>query len=205
MRIENIHGATHERRPHVCHGCVWWQERLGGRAVDKKRWMDEVEESFGSWGKLYLDGDRHVGSLQYGPADAFPRSRDLPAGPPSSDAVLVTCAYLTDPSSPWALQSLFLATIGEAKDRGAAAVETFAYRYGAGTPFSQRFLQHRTIFPRDFLADFGFRTLRQSGQIELMRLELGGLIPVVEEEGLLAEAIRRARGLVARPAPAALG
>jgi hypothetical protein len=39
---------------------------------------------------------------------------------------------------------------------------------------------HRTIFPRDFLADFGFRTLRSAGRIELTRLEFGGLQPVAE-------------------------
>jgi hypothetical protein len=39
---------------------------------------------------------------------------------------------------------------------------------------------HKTIFPRDFLADFGFRTVRTAGRVELVRLELGGLVPVVE-------------------------
>ena len=39
---------------------------------------------------------------------------------------------------------------------------------------------HKTIFPSDFLADLGFTTLRTSGRIELARLELGGLQPVVE-------------------------
>jgi len=39
---------------------------------------------------------------------------------------------------------------------------------------------HRTVFPGDFLADFGFRTVRSAGRIELARLDLGGLQPVVE-------------------------
>jgi hypothetical protein len=39
---------------------------------------------------------------------------------------------------------------------------------------------HKTIFPSDFLADFGFVTLRAQGRVELARLELGGLVPVVE-------------------------
>jgi hypothetical protein len=205
MRVENLTGATDERRPQVCQGCAWWQSRAGARPADRRRWIDETEERFGAWGKIYLDADRHVGSLQYGPADAYPRARDLPAGPPSDDAVLVTCAFLSDPSSPWSLQSLFLACIGESKDRGYAAVEAFAYRHDPGESFARRFLHHRTIFPRDFLADFGYRTLRSAGAIELMRLELGGLVPVSEEEGRLAEVVRRARALVARPAPAALG
>ena len=118
--------------------------------------------------------------MQYGPAQLFPRAAELPAGPPSDDAVLVTCAYLVDRSSPWVLQSLFLAAIGEAKDKGAAALETFAYRYPEGESAYERFLVHRTVFPHDFLADFGFRTIRSSGRVELARLELGGLVPVLE-------------------------
>ncbi len=39
---------------------------------------------------------------------------------------------------------------------------------------------HRTVFPQDFLADFGFLTVRSVGRIELARLELGGLQPVAE-------------------------
>ena len=39
---------------------------------------------------------------------------------------------------------------------------------------------HKTIFPSDFLADFGFTTIRTSGFVELARLEFGGLVPVVE-------------------------
>ena len=38
------------------------------------------------------------------------------------------------------LQSLFLAAIGEAKDKGAAALETFAYRYPEGESDYERFL-----------------------------------------------------------------
>jgi hypothetical protein len=31
------------------------------------------------------------------------------------------------------------------------------------------------VFPSDFLSDFGFRTLRSAGLVELVRLEFGGL------------------------------
>ena len=61
------------------------------------------------------------------------------------------------------MQSLFLAAIGEAKDRGAAALEAFAYRYPEGESAYERFLVHRTVFPHDFLADFGFRPVRSLG------------------------------------------
>ena len=94
--------------------------------------------------------------------------------------MLVTCAYLVDRSSPWVLQSLFLAAIGESKDKGAAGLEAFAYVYPEPETAYERFFVHRTIFPSDFLADFGFRTVRAGGSVELARLELGGLVPVVE-------------------------
>ena len=94
--------------------------------------------------------------------------------------MLVTCAYLVEASSPWVMQSLFLAAIGDARDRGAKALETFAYRYREGESQYERFQVHKTIFPADFLADFGFRTLRRAGLVELARLEFGGLVPVVE-------------------------
>ena len=113
--------------------------------------------------------------------------------------MLVTCAYLVDRSSPWVLQSLFLAAIGEAKDKGAAALEAFAYRYPEGESDYERFLVHRTVFPQDFLADFGFQDVRTSGSVELARLELGGLVPVLE--GKRSKVLRRSAGGV--PAGAA--
>jgi hypothetical protein len=168
--------------------------------VDKRRWIEKAETEFGPWGTVYYDGDdgRVLGSMQYGPARLFPRAYELPAGPPSDDAVLVTCAYLVDRTSPWVLQSLFLAAIGEAKDKGAAALETFACRYPEGESDYERFLVHRTVFPRDFLSDFGFRTVRSAGRVELARLELGGLVPVVE--GKRAKVLRVLREAFS-PAP----
>jgi hypothetical protein len=179
-RIAGLTGATLDTAPAVCHECTWWQSR-SGRGVDKKRWIRGTEEEWGSWGTVYYDDDRRLlGSMQYGPSGLFPRANELPAGPPSDDAVLVTCAYLTDPSKPWVLQSLFLTAIGEARDRGGRALEAFAYRYPETERSIERFHVHKTIFPSDFLADFGFVTVRAQGRVELARLELGGLVPVAE-------------------------
>ena len=186
----------------VCHECVWWQSRTAGRRVDKRRWIEKTESEVGTWGTVYYDDDgRVLGSMQFGPASLFPRAAELPSGPPSDDAFLVTCAYLVDRTSPWVLQSLFLAAIGESKDRGAAALEAFAYRYPEGETDYERFLVHRTVFPRDFLSDFGFRTVRASGQVELARLELGGLVPVLE--GKRAKVLRALReAFLPEPVPA---
>ena len=190
-RVDELTGATLEFAPSVCHGCVWWQSR-GTRTPDKSRWIERAEDDWGAWGVLYRDDDgRTLGSMQYGPATLFPRAADLPAGPPSDDAVLVTCAYLVERAAPWVEQSLFLAAIGEARDKGARALEAFAYRYPEGESAYERFLVHRTVFPRDFLGDFGFFTVRTQGNVELARLELGGLQPVLE--GRRASVLRRVR------------
>ena len=193
---------TLETAPSGCHECIWWQTR-GRRTTDKDRWMEKVELDFGAWGTVYYDGDgRVLGSMQWGPAQAFPRATELPAGPPSDGAMLVTCAYIVDPSSPWVLQSLFLAAIGEARDRGAASLEAFSYRYPEGESAYERFRVHKTVFPQDFLADFGFRVVRAAGRVGLSRLELGGLQPV--EEGRrerVLEVVRSAFGLP-EPVPA---
>jgi hypothetical protein len=179
-RLTGLTKLTLETAPTVCHRCVWWQSR-GRRGTDKDRWMEKVELDFGAFGTVYYDGDGHVlGSMQYGPAQAFSRAWELPAGPPSADAILVTCAYLVAESSPWVLQSLFLAAIGEARDRGAKGLEAFSYRYPEGESSYARFRVHKTVFPQDFLADFGFQPVRSAGRVSLSRLELGGLQPVVE-------------------------
>jgi hypothetical protein len=200
-RIAGLTGATLPTAPGVCHDCIFWQSRTG-RAIDKQKWIRGTEEEWGSWGTVYYDDDgRLLGSMQYGPSDLFPRAAELPAGPPSEDAVLVTCAYLTDPGRPWVMQSLVLTAIGEARDRGARALEAFAYRYGDEATTLERFHVHKTIFPRDFLADFGFVTRRVHGRVELLRLEFGGLVPVVEE-GTRDKILRVVReAFVPAPAP----
>ena len=137
--------------------------------------------------------------MQFGPSRHFPRAFELPAGPPSADAVLITCAYLVDLSTPWVMQSLFLAAIGEARDKGVKAIETFGYSYPEGTSAYERFFVHRSIFPADFLADFGFYAVRSEGRVELARLELGGLQPVAEE-AVTAKAWRKVKEVLA-PAP----
>jgi len=189
QRLQPLSRGTLAIAPSVCHDCVWWQAR-GERFVSKARWIERAEQECGAWGTVYVDDDgRTLGVMQYGPAFLFPRSQKLPAGPASGDAVLVTCAYLVDASSPWVIQSLFLTAIGEARSRGAKALEAFAFRYAEQDDFEQRLICHRAIFPADLLADLGFFTVRSAGRVQLARLELGGLEPSAETEklGALAE------------------
>jgi hypothetical protein len=197
-RLHPVNSISIRHAPAPCVECVFWQARAG-REVDKVRWAEKVEEDWGAWGTLYVDErDRLLGFIQSAPAEFFPRGLDLPAGPPSRDAVVIACAYLVDLSAPWVVQSLFLSVIGEARDRGVKAIETFAYRYPEGESGYERFFVHRTIFPSDFLADFGFYPVRWAGRVALARLELGGLQPVAE--GRRAKVLRQVKEAFA-PAP----
>ncbi len=72
-------------------------------------------------------------------------------------------------------------------------------RYPEGESAHDRFHVHRTIFPADFLADFGFQPVRARGSVELARLELGGLQPVVEGK---RESVIRVVREAFTPAPA---
>lgn len=198
MTVVGLTRATMDQAPEVCRTCVWWQSR-GNRVADKGAWIDHVEEAFGEWGTVYVDRGTPLGSMQYGPASHFPRARDLPAGPASPDAVLITCAYLTGGAAEWTEKSLLLAAIGEARDRGMKAIEAFAYRYRPGESVSERFLVHRTVFPRDFLEEFGFVTVRSAGNVELCRLELGGLQPA--EDGRAQRVLRAVQGAFVPPPP----
>ncbi|HKU59374.1 MAG TPA: hypothetical protein VJP39_07195, partial [Gaiellaceae bacterium] len=87
-RVTGLTKLTLETAPTVCHECIWWQTR-GRRDLDKNRWMEKVELGFGAFGTIYYDTDgRVLGSMQYGPAQLFPRAWELPAGPPTSDSML---------------------------------------------------------------------------------------------------------------------
>jgi hypothetical protein len=60
---------------------------------------------------------------------------------------------------------------------------------------------HKTIFPADFLGDFGFQIVRSAGRAGLARLDLGGLVPATET--VREKALRLARqALVPEPVPA---
>jgi hypothetical protein len=176
---------------------MWWQTRPGARQGDRDRWTREAEESFGPWGKIYVDEGEVVGLLQYGPSEVFRRALTMPAGPPSRDAVLVTCAYVTDASSTWILKSLLLAAIGECRDRGYPALEAFVSRIPQSGASPGPAL-HRTIFAVELIRELGFQPRRTAGRIELARLDLRGLVPV-EEDSLMERLKAR---LAPVPAPA---
>ena len=109
------------------------QNALDGRGSRK---------SFGAFGTVYYGDDgRTLGRapVRAGAARSRTPTSCRPARPPTTRC---SSPAPTSPTSraPWVLQSLFLAAIGEARDRGVASVEAFACRYPEGESARERFL-----------------------------------------------------------------
>ncbi len=176
--------------PEACEACVFWQEpRRSVDAPRKERWAGQIRRDFGRWGVVLREEERFRGLLQYGPARAFRRAAFLPAGPPTGDAALITCAYLTDDDPVGVLERLLLEALADLKSRGLVAVETFAH-----APDSDASGPHHTLFHRPLLERLGFRPVREEGSVALMRLELGGLVgsehPALSAAARLADLLR---------------
>jgi hypothetical protein len=93
----------------------------------------------------------------------------------------VTCAYVTGDGAAEALERLLLEALADIKARGMNAIELFAMRYPDEVDPSERAHLNHTLFDMEMLDRLGFRPVRQKGQVSLMRLELGGLIPSLAE------------------------
>lgn len=159
---------------------MFWQTLRGtADEVGRDQWAHRTERSFGPWGRMLSDGDAVVGVLQYGPSTAFPRAQVLPAGPPGRDAALITCAYVTGPDAAGAIERLVLEALADIKGRGMQAIEAFAMRYPDQVPAAERAALNHTLFDMEMLEGLGFHPVRAHGQVSLMRIGLGGLVPGV--------------------------
>lgn len=166
---------------------MFWQTLRGGRdEAERNRWASATERSFGPWGRILVDDSGVHGVLQYGPSAAFPRARVLPAGPASRDAVLVTCAYICEGDAASGIERLLLEALADIKARGMAAIEIFAMRYSDEVTREERAALNHTLFDLAMLERLGFRPVRSRGQVSLMRLELGGLVPGMLERARVA-------------------
>lgn len=123
--------------PYSCKYCLYWEVggqefREIGRDVAEKRkmeWFAMAKKTFGDCGKImYLEG-RGVGYAQYAPAELLPNTNTYESGPPSKDAVFISCLFISKHFRRMGLgQKLLESIISELRDRGFKAVETFARR-----------------------------------------------------------------------------
>ncbi len=85
--------------PKRCRRCVFWElsshlakQAAGYGSVDleKEAWVSEVLLEWGSCGKIVYVRGVPAGYVIYAPPSAVPRAAEMPTGPVSADAVLLT-------------------------------------------------------------------------------------------------------------------
>jgi hypothetical protein len=195
--VSPVSAGSRADLPRPCVSCMFWQhDRIVTDERRKASWAESFGRRHGAFGRMLHDGGRFLGMIQYGPSTAFPRALGLPAGPPGRDHALVTCTFLETDDPVGACERLMLEALADLKARGFPAVEAFSLRYPDEVAARDRFAGHHTLFDRDFLERLGFAQVRGQGQVALMRIALGGLVP---GPGL----VERARRTIARPAPPA--
>jgi hypothetical protein len=196
-------GASRADLPPPCVSCVFWQhDRIVTDERRKEAWSETFERRHGAFGRVMHDGGRFQGMIQYGPATAFPRALRMPGGPPGRDVALVTCTFLEADDPAGACERLMLEALADLKARRFPAVDAFSLRYPEEVEARDRFVGHHTLFDRDFLEGLGFSHVRSVGQVALLRIALGGLVP---GPGLVERARRtlvRGTEPTGHPAPA---
>ena len=201
--VSPLSAGARAELPHPCVSCTFWQhDRIVADERRKASWAESFERRHGAFGRMLHDGGRFLGMIQYGPSTAFPRALGLPAGPPGRDHALVTCTFLESDDPVGACERLMLEALADLKARGFPAVEAFSLRYPGEVAARDRFVGHHTLFDRDFLERLGFSQVRVQGQVALMRIALGGLVP---GPGLVERArrtIARSAAPTGHPAPA---
>lgn len=192
MRALDLNAATRDLLAPVCRTCTWWQGELNGTADEDPRalWERTVESEAGMFGRALIDGEAVLGWMQVAPARLVPRARHLPAGPPSPDAWLLTCAYFYDEEYLGGFQHLLLEIEASLKHRRVAALEAFAVRRApAGAPFTG-YLRRLNLFHPEVLEGGGFRPVRSCGDVARYRLDLATVVAAPRRSRALEEVER---------------
>jgi len=163
-----------QSHPFSCKYCLYWEypeecvdpatEKREERLERKVQWLRQARTTFGNCGRIaYVDG-KPAAYAQYAPARLLPCSASYPAGPPSEDAVLISCLFIPSPEHRGlGLGRLILQSIlDDLRQRGIKGVETFARRGSEDNPSG----------PVEFYLRHGFRIYRDDPEFPLMRLDL---------------------------------
>lgn len=163
-----------DSHPFSCKYCIYWEhpEECTDPATERKEemfakkldWLRRVTREFGSCGKLVYSDGEPIGYAQYAPPYYLPGSLGYPAGPPSDDAVLISCLFIPQAKSRrLGIGSQLLHNIVDGlKKEKKKAVETFARRGSPNNPSG----------PVELYLKSGFRVHRDDREYPLMRLEL---------------------------------
>jgi len=160
--------------PFSCKYCIYWEypeecvdaatERKEEMFANKLSWLQRTIKEFGNCGKLlYIEG-KGVGYAQYAPPGHLPNSAEYDSGPPSDDAVLISCLFIAQEQfrGSGLGNRLLHSIIDELREKGIEAIETFGRKGNRENPSG----------PVEFYLRNGFRIQKDDKEFPLMRLDL---------------------------------
>lgn len=130
----------------------------------KLEWLRRCRQSLGDCGAVASVAGRPAAYAQYAPPAWLPGAAQYPAGPVSSDAVLLSCLFIPAVG----LRGRGLGRrlperiVEDLRARGSAAIETFGRKGRAGNPSG----------PAEFYPASGFHIVRDDAEYPLLRPEL---------------------------------
>ena len=188
--------------PKRCRRCVFWElsAHLGQQAVDfgspeleKEAWVSEVLLEWGSCGRIVHVAGVPAGYVMYAPPSAVPRAAEMPTGPVSADAVLLTTMQVLPEFSGEGLgRMLAQAVVRDLTRRGVKAIEVFGEQRPGTEP--------GCLVPADFLRGVGFKTIRPHPRWPRLRMELRSAMTWKED---VEAALEQLLGTITVPMPAA--
>ncbi len=160
-----------------CARCRFWEEgapakhRCGSlkRSDVQEAWYRTVRDEWGDPGRIAYQDREALGFIKYAPTRYFRRAGGaLPAGPASTDAVLIACLHIREEARNLGLGTLLLqAALSDLRSRGERIVEA----YGSVEPTGE----DSPYITANFLLRHGFTVVRPNPDVPLLRMELEAL------------------------------
>jgi hypothetical protein len=178
VRAIDLNSGTRDLLASVCSGCTWWLTAPGapGGMQTRLDWEHEAEGETGFFGRALLEEDAVIGWMHAAAARLVRRAYSLPAGPPSPDAYVLTCAYFYDEEYLRGFQFLLQELEASLKHRRVAALEAFGLRRkGQVDPF-RGYIRELNLFHPEVLEGSGFRQVQTKGEVARYRLDLSTLV-----------------------------
>lgn len=167
--------------PHPCRGCVRWElggatgegvQLTGQTEFEKEVWLSGVMLTWGSAGLVVTVDDEPAGYALFAPPPTVPGAAELPSGPVSPDAVLLTALRVDERFTGQGVgRFLVEGVIRTLTGRGVRAVEVFGRE---GERRSRKPGPRACTVPAGFLRHAGFTEVRPHRRYPRLRYELSG-------------------------------